>query len=230
MTANLAALTQTIDTQVQLSNAKYAWRMVRDSVDACSVFVSADEVVVRPLLPPTSTHSPYTGPKQRLYPARRPSGRAASSERAFGQRAGSPRMAVPAGWDARGTGRRFFVFPQLTTEFARADGDAAAGQALATFVSDLMKTAGRSLLLAPSNYTLEQYKQLLVPAGFKTVTASDVETTLVPFTSEPNAVLALANRYDGIDLPDEHCRLIVLAGLPGGRRPAGEVLHDTARG
>ena len=31
------------------------------------MFVSADEVIVRPLLPPTSTHSPYTGPKQRLY-------------------------------------------------------------------------------------------------------------------------------------------------------------------
>jgi hypothetical protein len=217
VTTNLATLTQTIDTQAQLSNTKYAWRMVRDSVDACSVFVSADEVILRPLLPPTNTHAAYTNPKQRLYLSAT-IGAGGELERAFGRRR-ITRMAVPAGWDARGTGRRFFVFPQLTTEFARADGDAAAGQALATFVSDLMKTAGRSLLLAPSNYTLEQYKQLLVPAGFKTVTASDVETTLVPFTSEPNAVLALANRYDGIDLPDEHCRLIVLAGLPVGADP-----------
>lgn len=217
VTANLAALTQTIDTQAQLSNAKYAWRMVRDYLDACIVFVSADEVIVRPILPPTSTHPPYTGPKQRLYLSAT-IGAGGELERAFGRRR-ITRMGVPAGWDARGTGRRFFVFPQLTTDFARADGDAATGQALATFVSDLMKAAGRSLLLAPSNYTLEQYKKLLVPAGFKTVTASDVETTLVPFTSEPNAVLALANRYDGIDLPDEHCRLIVLAGLPVGADP-----------
>jgi hypothetical protein len=128
-------------------------------------------------------------------------------------------MAVPAGWDARGTGRRFFVFPQLTTEFARAHGDADAALALATFVSDQMKAAGRSLLLTPSNQSLDHYKEQLVPAGFKVLTARDVEATLVPFTSEPNAVLALANRYDGIDLPDEHCRLIVLAGLPIGADP-----------
>ena len=188
VTTNLAALVQTIDIHAQLSSSKYAWRMVRDSVDACSVFVSADEVIVRPLLPPTSTHSPYTDPRQRLYLSAT-LGAGGELERAFG-RDRITRMAVPAGWDARGTGRRFFVFPQLTTEFARADGDAAAGLALATFVSDLMKAAGRSLLLAPSNYTLEQYKQMLVPPGFKIVTASDVETTLVPFTSEPNAVLA----------------------------------------
>lgn len=217
VSGNLAKLTQTIDTQAQRSAAKYPWRMLRDSVDACSVFVSADEVIVRPLLPPTNSHSPYTAPKQRLYLSAT-IGAGGELERAFGRRR-ITRMAVPAGWDARGTGRRFFVFPQLTNEFARADDDAAAGQALAEFVSALMKTAGRSLLLTPSNYALEQYRQLLVPAGYKTVTASDVEATLVPFTSEPQAVLALANRYDGIDLPDEHCRLIVLAGLPVGADP-----------
>src|SRR5699024_10198385 len=67
VSGNLAKLTQTIDTQARRSTAKYPWRMLRDSVDACSVFVSADEVIVRPLLPPTSSHSPYTAPKQRLY-------------------------------------------------------------------------------------------------------------------------------------------------------------------
>lgn len=217
LTDNLAAITQIIDDQAPLSNAKYAWGMVRDSVDACNAFVSADEVILRPLLPPTSTHSPYTDAKQRLYLSAT-LGAGGELERAFGRRQ-ITRMAVPEGWDAQGTGRRFFVFPQLTQEFARADADASAAQALAAFVSDLMKTAGRSLLLAPSNYTLEQYKQTLVPAGFKIVTASDVETSLEPFTSEPNAVLALANRYDGIDLPDEHCRVIVLAGLPVGADP-----------
>jgi len=217
VTANLPALTQLVDTQAQLTNTRYPWRMVRDSVDACSVFVSADEVILRPLLPPTSTHDPYISPKQRLYLSAT-IGAGGELERAFGRRR-ITRMAVPAGWDERGTGRRFFVFPELTNEFARAGGDATAGAALAQFVSDLMRDAGRSLLLAPSNYTLDQVKQLLVPAGYKSLTATDVETTLVPFTSEPHAVLGLANRYDGIDLPDDQCRLIVFAGLPVGADP-----------
>lgn len=217
VTANLAALTQIIDVQAPLTKTKYAWQMVRDSVDACNAFVGADEVIIRPLLPPTSTHAPYTDPKQRLYLSAT-LGAGGELERAFGRRR-ITRMAVPAGWDERGTGRRFFVFPELTNEFARAGGDPVAAEALAQFVSDLMRDAGRSLLLAPSSFTLEQVRQRLVPNGFKSLGASDVETTLAPFTSQTQAVLGLANRYDGIDLPDDQCRLIVLAGLPVGADP-----------
>lgn len=217
VTANLSTVTQIVDVQAQLTNTKYAWRLVRDSIDACNVLVSAEEVIIRPLLPPTTTHLPYTEPKQRLYLSAT-IGAGGELERAFGRRR-ITRMAVPTGWDERGTGRRFFVFPELTIEFARAGGDSGAAAALAQFVSDLMKDAGRSLLLAPSNYTLATYKALLTPAGFADITAADVETTLEPFTTKANAVLGLANRYDGIDLPDEKCRLIVLAGLPVGADP-----------
>ena len=78
------------------------------------MFVAADEIIVRPLLPPTFTHAAYTDPKQRLYLSAT-LGAGGELERAFG-RAHITRMAVPEGWDERGTGRRFFVFPQLTND------------------------------------------------------------------------------------------------------------------
>ena len=78
------------------------------------MFVAADEIIVRPLLPPTFTHTAYTDPKQRLYLSAT-LGAGGELERAFG-RAQITRMAVPEGWDERGTGRRFFVFPQLTND------------------------------------------------------------------------------------------------------------------
>ena len=166
-------------------------------------------------MPPTCTHSAYTGPKQRLYLSAT-IGAGGELERAFGRRR-ITRMAVPDGWDGRGTGRRFFVFPQLTTDFARADGDAAAGQAR-HFVSDLMKAGA---FAAPDAVELDARATQAGPRAGRVqdLSAKDVETSLVPFTSEPNAVLGLANRYDGIDLPDEDCRLIVLAGLPVGADP-----------
>jgi len=46
------------------------------------------------------------------------------------------------------------------------------------------------------------------------------------FASSPEGVLALANRYDGIDLPDETCRLVVLAGLPVGMHLQERFIHD----
>jgi hypothetical protein len=39
-----------------------------------------------------------------------------------------------------------------------------------------------------------------------------VEDDLNAFTAQPSAALILSNRYDGIDLPDDDCRLVVLAG------------------
>jgi hypothetical protein len=215
--ANLAKVTEIIDAYGPATNTRYAWRLLRDSVDACCVFVAADEIIVRPLLPPTFTHAAYTDPKQRLYLSAT-LGAGGELERAFG-RAHITRMAVPEGWDERGTGRRFFVFPQLTNDFAKAAGDPTAQAGLAAFVSDLMRESGRSLLLTPSNWALETARQELVPEGFTSLSAKNVETSLSPFTGTPNAVLGLANRYDGIDLPDEDCRLIVLAGLPVGADP-----------
>jgi len=41
--------------------------------------------------------------------------------------------------------------------------------------------------------------------------------------------LALANRYDGIDLSDEACRLVVLAGLPVGMHLQERFLHESVK-
>ena len=106
-----------------------------------------------------------TDPKQRLYLSAT-IGADGELERAFGRRR-ITRMAAPAGWDERGTGRRFFVFPELTDEFARAGGDPADAAALTAFVSGLIRDAGRSLLLAPSNAALEQVRLALLPPGYK---------------------------------------------------------------
>ena len=210
-------LTQIVDTQAQLTNTKYAWRMVRDSLDACNVFVSADEVIIRPLLPPTSTHDPYISPKQRLYLSAT-IGAGGELERAFGRRRITGMAARPGGTSgAPGDGSSCSRNSPMSSPALV--GTRRQVRPSPSSSPHLMRDAGRSLLLAPSNFTLEQFKQLLVPAGFKTLTATDVETTLVPFTSEPNAVLGLANRYDGIDLPDDQCRLIVFAGLPVGADP-----------
>jgi len=214
---DLERVIEIVDTHAPETNTQWAWRLVRDSVDACCVFVAVDELIIRPLLPPTSSHSAFTDPKQRLYLSAT-LGAGGELERAFG-RPRITRMKVPEGWDERGTGRRFFVFPELTNDFARAGGDSEASAALANFVSGLMREAGRSLLLTPSNYALSVARQMLLPDGFVSLSAKDVELSLEPFTSEPNAVLGLANRYDGIDLPDDDCRLIVLAELPVGADP-----------
>jgi hypothetical protein len=45
--------------------------------------------------------------------------------------------------------------------------------------------------------------------------AAEIEESKAPFVGEPRAVAVMANRYDGIDFPDDQCRLLIMDGLPG---------------
>lgn len=69
--------------------------------------------------------------------------------------------------------------------------------------------------------------------------AQAIESSKVAFTKEPRAVAILANRYDGIDLIGDECRLLVIWGLPRAtniqerflmsRMAAGNLLDDRIR-
>lgn len=73
---------------------------------------------------------------------------------------------------------------------------------------------GRAVVLTPDTRTAEAFVTDRLPAGYQVLSADDVEYDLKVFTRQPAAALVLTNRYDGIDLPDDDCRLVVLAGLP----------------
>src|SRR6185295_11935241 len=44
--------------------------------------------------------------------------------------------------------------------------------------------------------------------------ASDIADSVEPFTGSDNGLLTLAGRYDGLDLPDDQCRLLVMVESP----------------
>ncbi len=89
----------------------YRFRMLRANLTSCLFYVSRREFYIRPMIPPTFEHEPFTGPAQRLYLSAT-LGDAGELERAFG-RTDIKRVPVPTAWDRTGSGRRFFVFPEL---------------------------------------------------------------------------------------------------------------------
>jgi hypothetical protein len=92
-------------------DASYRFKMLRANLASCLFYVSRREFYIRPMIPPTFQHEPFTGPAQRLYLSAT-LGDAGELERAFG-RTGIARVAVPPAWDRAGSGRRFFIFPDL---------------------------------------------------------------------------------------------------------------------
>jgi hypothetical protein len=201
------------------NDARHAWMNIRDHVDRCLVYVSDQQLLIRPMIAPTLEHPAFNAPARRVYMSAT-LGSGGELERAFGRRK-IKRIPVPKGWENQGTGRRFFVFPELTNDLSADPGTTNA------FVSDVIAKAERALVLTPDENTAATFIANRVPDGHTVFRAKEVEDDLKPFTSAAAAALVLTNRYDGIDLPDDDCRLVVLDGLPTGSDLQEKFLHHS---
>ncbi|NKA76085.1 P-loop containing nucleoside triphosphate hydrolase [Ralstonia solanacearum] len=192
-----------ISANIADSNQRYAWRMLADHVPACQLYVSSSEVLLRPLIPPTWSHEPFANAKQRIFMSAT-LGAGGDLERLTG-RSNITRLPIPEGWDRQGIGRRFFIFPEKslneedTLELRR----------------QLMRKSGRSLVLTPSQTEADEIQRDVTEnLKYAVFSAADLESSKAKFTESAQAVAVIANRYDGIDFPDDDCRLLFVEGLP----------------
>jgi hypothetical protein len=182
---------------------RYAWQMICDHLPACQLYLSSIEVMIRPLIPPTWTHSPFAGATQRVFMSAT-LGAGGDLERLTG-RASIFRLPIPDGWDRQGIGRRFFMFPDKSLN----EGDCV------ELRRELMTLAGRSLVLTPSSDLADEITQdVEAKLRYKVFSAEDLEAGRSAFTKTSPAVAIIANRYDGIDFPEDDCRLMFIEGLP----------------
>ncbi len=187
-------------------SATYTLRAVEDHLAVCMVYVSHQQILMRPLIPPTGNHAAFDAPARRVYMSAT-LGAGGELERAFGRRK-IARIPVPEDWEKQGTGRRLFCVPDLTTDLA---GNPVA---VAAWVQSEIGRHGRAVLITPDQRTADDVTPKIVPKDVEVVSAEDVEDDLAKFTSMTSGVLLLTNRYDGIDLPNEDCRLVILCDLP----------------
>jgi hypothetical protein len=205
---------------------KFRYTMIRHALDRCLLYFGWDGFLIRPYIPPTEQHLLFTEVTQRIYISAT-LGDGGELERAFG-RAPIESLPVPAGWDQRGSGRRFFAFPELIR-----------GIDARSLAKSVVVQASKALVLAPSDRRLQAGKASLIPNDVDVFGKGDIEVSLDEFRHADAGVLALANRYDGIDLADDSCRVTVLDGLPSGQHlqerflvhslRAGRVLEERLR-
>ncbi len=196
-------LVEVLDTHTHQRDLRHPWSMIRDHLSSCHMYLSAKEILIRPLIPPTWTHDPFTKPKQRIYMSAT-LGAGGDLERLVGKK-NIMRLAAPEGWDRQCVGRRFFIFPGMSLEK-----DAVSALSLV-----LMKRAGRSLVLVPTDSASETIAEKIEKEiEFHVFGADQIEDSKGPFVSSKTAVAVIANRYDGIDFPGDECRLLFIEGLP----------------
>ena len=183
---------------------KYSWSMVREALQACNVFVSWGEILIRPLSPPTMQHPPFAEAKQRVYMSAT-LGAGGELERITGVRK-IERIPVPKQWERHSAGRRLFILPNRSMEATCID----------ALQARMVVQAKRAAVLTPTSFVAGRVKRNLKRAKIRVMTASDIEESIDSFAESEETALVLTNRYDGIDLPGEACRLLIVEDLPGG--------------
>lgn len=182
----------------------FAWSMVRDHLHACQIYCSWGQILVRPIIPPTLTHVPFANARQRIYMSAT-LGSGGELERISGVDT-IERVPMPLGWENENMGRRLFLFPGIELEDTES----------MKLVSEAIKVCERGLVIVPTHSDAKAVGNYLRDDGVKILGSADITESLDPFTKERKSALVLANRYDGIDLPGDKCRLLMLQGIPGG--------------
>jgi hypothetical protein len=186
-----------------IDDLQYTWRLLRDNLHGCHLYLSPSEILLRPLIPPTWTHAPFTTARQRIFMSAT-LGEGGDLERLTG-RQNISRLPVPEGWDRQGIGRRFFIFPEM----------ALTADQIVDLRHKLMQRVPRSVVLVPSDRVKEEItSDVQSKLGLQVFDATAIEDSKETFVKTSGAVAVLANRYDGIDFPGDECRLLFLDGLP----------------
>lgn len=182
-------------------NQAFSLSSLIDNLSACTLYLSWSKLEVRPPTAPTFENSLFSQANQRVYLSAT-LGEAGELERAFG-RPFIHRLPLPPEAPAPTSGRKFLVFPHL---IAGVDPD--------DFTRELINTSERAIIITSSDSTLAEAEQSIVPQNWEIFRKDDLESTFDDFTSSKNAVAVMANRYDGIDLPGDACRVVALSGFP----------------
>lgn len=202
----LPDLVDYIDSNIQSlqNDAKFPWSMIRKNLQACQLFFSWGEINIRPLSPPTLTHSPFENAGHKIFMSAT-LGEGGELERITGIKK-IHKIPIPKGWERYSNGRRLILFPNR--KFSQKDS--------LDLTFKAIEKHGRALVLCPDKRTANYFK-----AQFKSeytqipiIESADIEENLYAFTSQKQAVLLLTSRYDGIDLSEDSCRLLVLYGMP----------------
>lgn len=175
----------------------FRYAMIRKVLASCLVYITHSSIQIRPLIPHTEDTRVFTDARQRVYLSAT-LGDAGDLERSFG-RTGIKRIALP---EPR-SGQRFIVFPDLVSE-ANAD----------ALTEEITRRAGKALVLAPDSATALATAVAIAQPGWPVLTKDHVRDGMEPFAVLPHGVCALASRYDGLDLPHEACRLVVIESVP----------------
>ena len=205
----LSAL-QALLVQTDLTNnieTLFAWEHLKNHIDLCACFISGTEVALTPAVIPINTLPYFNTTIRRLYLSA-----TLPASDAFLRTFGRSVERVIAPTTTAGECERLILLPGLNRRCQKKEDVDIAKQIIASH---------KALILVPSTGRANQWTDTV------TLQTTDVTTQIENFKSaSPPEKLILVARYDGVDLPGDTCRMMVVDGLPSGVGPLERYLWE----
>ncbi|MDA2938389.1 DEAD/DEAH box helicase family protein [Acidobacteria bacterium AH-259-A15] len=181
----------------------FAWPLVRDVLRWCRCIVSGAGLEIVPLVLPVDSCRAFDGCPNRLFMSATLADDAALV-RDLGCAAAAVASPIRPSAD-KGLGERMVLTPSLIDRSLNRDWLASTCKKLSRKVN--------VVVLSPSELAAKTWKE----AGAEFVMGDEVAAVVRRLREEKTGnFVVFAQRYDGVDLPDEACRVLVLDGLPSG--------------
>lgn len=197
--ANSAALSQIL-IEAKLTEkpeTMFAWEHLKNQIDLCCVFVSGQEVYFTPPVIPTLTLPYFQSKVRRLYLSA-----TLSAKDAFVRTFGREPEPIIAPKTTAGECERLILVPLHNTNCRAEEIDVAKAATIDNKV----------LVIVPSEQHARKWSDFVGPQANVNV-SRQVEAFK---ENPPPAKLLLKGRYDGVDLPGDTCRVMIIDELPSG--------------
>ena len=184
----------------------FVWPLLRDNLHLCHALISRGAFVITPVLPLVNVFPTFSESPRRIYM----SATIADDSEIVRTFDAEPKLVCNplTSRSLAGVSERMILIPDLMPFHFE----------VRETINTLLQwtTATKNLgavVLVPSNYAAEKWRDVAIFAEGSNSVEAQVASLQVRTSNGP---VVFANRYDGIDLPGDTCRLLVMEGLPTG--------------
>lgn len=185
----------------------FVWSFLRDSFDHCHCLITEKAFVLTPVFPLVDLVPTFADCPRRIFMSATISDDSAII-RTFDAEAKSIADPITSN-SLAGVSERMILIPELMP--FRFDDVLGRMKVFARWMAENRK--GGTVVLAPSAAAAKQWTDVATFADSPETVASAIKDLQEGNTQGP---VVFANRYDGIDLPKDACRLLIMSGLPRG--------------
>lgn len=181
---------------------KYVWPLMRDKIKEYCCYISGSKIEISPYNPNVGIFGSFSNAKRRILMS------ATTQDDSFFVKGLSFSVAAVeeplANTNQKWSGEKMVVLPPLINDSCDRD-------LVVTQFAKLQSTKFGMVALVPSTKRSDHYKSLgAIVTNSKNI-FSEIENLK---KGNFGNILVINNRYDGIDLPDESCRILIFDSMP----------------